>query len=129
MDNHPTLLRVFFWYVIVVSLFTAILQTFWPDVYVEREMRYTSSPRQQRRWRNIGWFLLIGTPVYIWLFFHFHGAAWILLSIAMTCIGAAEILLRSRERMRDSLKTQSYVFALFNAVVAAFAVFFLIHHS
>jgi hypothetical protein len=121
------LLKIFFWYVLLVSLFTAGLQLFAPAVYVERELRYTAVATSRRRWGMLGTILILATPLYVWLFFHFHRAAWIAISIAMTYVGAAEFLLRFRPRAAAGLRIQSYAFALLNLIVAAIAAFFLRH--
>jgi hypothetical protein len=123
---HPLLLRAFFWYVLVVSLVTAGLQLFAPSVYIERELRYSATEKSRSRWRALGIVLFLASPAYIWLYFHFSHAGWVVLSVAMTYIGAAESFLRGRLRDASGLKFQSFWFAGLNFVVALGAISYLL---
>jgi hypothetical protein len=122
---HPLLLKVFFWYVVIVSLITCGLQLFAPSVYVDRELRYTAGPKARKRWRILGILLFIGTPFYVWLYFYFSRAGWVTLSVAMTYLGAAECVLRGRARERRTLHYQSLIFAALNFCIALAALYYL----
>lgn len=110
----------------MVSLVTAALQLFAPSVYVERELRYSATEKSRFRWRALGISLFLATPIYVWLYFHFSHAGWVVLSVAMTYVGATESFLRSRIRAADSLRLQSFVFAGLNAAVALGAIFYML---
>lgn len=127
MDSpHPLLLRAFFWYVLVVSVITAGLQLSAPSVYVDRELRYSATEKSRSRWRALGIILFLATPFYVWLYFHFSGAGWVVLSLAMTYIGAGECVLRGRTRQPRGLKFQSYIFGGLNLLVAVGAIFYMV---
>ena len=127
MDSpHPLLLRAFFWYVLVVSLLTAGLQLFAPAVYIQRELRYSATQKSRLRWRTLGIVLFLASPIYVWLYFHFSHAGWVVLSVAMTYIGSAESFLRGSLREASGLKFQSFLFAGLNFVVALGAIFYML---
>ena len=110
----------------MVSLVTAALQLLAPSVYVERELRYSSTQKSQPRWRLLGAVLFLATPIYVWLYFHFSRAGWVVLSVAMTYIAAAESWLRSQHRESSSLRLQSFFFAGLNIAVALGAIFYML---
>ena len=105
---------------------TAGLQLFAPSVYIERELRYSATEKSRSRWRALGIVLFLASPAYIWLYFHFSHAGWVVLSVAMTYIGAAESFLRGRLRDASGLKFQSFWFAGLNFVVALGAISYLL---
>ena len=105
---------------------TAGLQLFAPSVYVDREVRYSATEKSRSRWRALGIVLFLASPAYVWLYFHFSRAGWVVLSVAMTYIGAAESFLRGRLREAGVLKFQSFLFAGFNLAVALGAIFYML---
>lgn len=109
-----------------MSLVTAGLQLFASSVYIERELRYSATEKSRSRWRTLGIVLFLASPIYVWLYTHFSHAGWVVLSVAMSYIGAAESFLRGRFREASGLKLQSFLFAGLNLAVALGAIFYML---